>query len=43
MRPEGGGHRGTAESDDMGFGTLMYTREPVEVGEDQAAYPVREY
>ena len=43
MRPEGGGHRGTAESDDMGFGTLMYTREPVEVCEDQAAYPVREY
>ena len=27
MRPEGGGHRGTAEADDLGFGTLMYTRE----------------
>lgn len=43
MRPEGGGHRGSAESDDMGFGTLMYTREPIELGEDQAAFPVREY
>jgi hypothetical protein len=27
MRPEGGGHRGTAEADDLGFGTLMYTRD----------------
>lgn len=43
MRPEGGGHRGTAESDDLGFGTLMYTREPIESGEDVAAETLREY
>lgn len=43
MRPEGGGHRGNAESDDLGFGTLMYTREPIEPGEDVKAEPVREY
>lgn len=43
LRPEGGGHRGSAESDDMGFGTLMYTREPIEPGEDQVADPIREY
>jgi len=43
MRPEGGGNRGSAESDDMGFGTLMYTREPIEPGEDQKAVPVRPY
>lgn len=42
MRPEGGGHRGGAESDDMGFGTLMYTREPIEPGEDVKAVPERE-
>jgi len=41
MRPEGGGNRGSAEADDMGFGTLMYTREPIEPGEDVAADPER--
>ena len=43
MRPEGGGNRGGAEADDMGFGTLMYTREPIEAGEDQMADPPRLY
>lgn len=43
MRPEGGGNRGGAEPDDMGFGTLMYTVDPVETGEDQAADPWRPY
>lgn len=41
MRPETGGNRGGAESDDLGFGTLLYTREPVEPGEDVAAVPHR--
>ena len=43
MRPEGGGNRGGAESDDLGFGTLMYTREPIEPGEDKMAQPARPY
>lgn len=38
MRPEGGGE-GSGSSDDMGFGTLMYTREPIEAGEDGTTEP----
>ena len=41
MRPEGGGAREGVEADDLGFGTLMYTREPIEPGEDQEAFPAR--
>lgn len=43
MRPEGDGHRNSAESGDLGFGTLMFTREPIEPGEDEYHLPRREY